>query len=349
MPLLNSLFNRFILSYNKRGLENILILFSLFTTFSAVLAFSIYRLISNEIVIAAVDFMISLMLLGVLIKAYQKKLDHVIKVVLVIGYSLGACAVILLKGNALVYWAYPPIISTFFLLEIKSALKINFVYIPIVLVIVLPQVEHLEFFSILTTFIILFIFGYILTARSAFQHKKLTQLASIDPLTRTLNKRSLEETIVNKIDTYKEHPEKSVLMMLDLDNFKRINDTYGHSVGDNVLIEFTKLLEDITREEDTLYRFGGEEFVIISDKTTLEMTQNIAERIRKTIEESLAKEYDHMTVSIGLTEISKIDDKDSWLDRADQALYKAKENGRNKIYVAPKNNKDSYCFTPPLS
>lgn len=315
----------------QRGIENTLIIFSLFTTFVAVLLFSIYRFYSGEYIIAATDFFISLILFIILIQTLRNKLNQKVRFLLVFAYSFGALTVLFLKGGKLIYWAYPPMISTFFLLSIRHALTINFLFLLAIIPTAFFKVERIEFYSILTTFIILYIFGYILTARFEYQRKLLNQLASLDPLTNTLNKRSLNSQISQIIVENQRYSEKSTLMILDLDFFKRINDTYGHNVGDQALIKFTELLKTSIRNLDTIYRFGGEEFVVISKKTNLENALKLADRIRKTIEEKLIIEQTLLTVSIGVAELTKKDDSSSWLNKADQALYKAKKSGRNTV------------------
>ena len=331
MSLLNNIVSYISKSCKKRGIENVLIIFSLFSTFSTVLVFSIYRYLSGEFIVAATDLLLSAILFLALIQTLRNKLHQEVRLLLVLAYSFGAFAVLYLKGAQLIYWAYPPMISTFFLLTLRHALVINFLFLLIILPTAFFQVERIEFYSILTTFIILYIFGYILTARFEYQKKLLNQLASLDPLTNTLNKRSLDNHISQIIDEYQRYSENSTLMILDLDFFKNINDTYGHNVGDQALVKFSNLLSTSIRSVDTIFRFGGEEFVVISKNTNLENAIKLAERIRKTIEEKLLIEKTQLTVSIGVAELNKNDDSSSWLNRADQALYNAKDSGRNKV------------------
>ncbi|MDP4144189.1 MAG: GGDEF domain-containing protein [Bacillota bacterium] len=119
------------------------------------------------------------------------------------------------------------------------------------------------------------------------------------------------------------------LLMLDIDNFKTINDTYGHAVGDNVLVELADILKNNTRSTDTVVRWGGEEFTIILPRTTAKEAVLIAERIRKTIESYMfycGEISIKATVSIGVSMCSDKVDMDKVVSMADKALYKAKES-----------------------
>ena len=126
--------------------------------------------------------------------------------------------------------------------------------------------------------------------------------------------------------------------MLDLDQFKLLNDTYGHQGGDKVLIETTEVINELLRMGDLFGRYGGEEFAVILPNTELTGAHDVAERIRKTIENN-AIEYQgkniNVTVSIGIAVMNEYDARyEDIISRADIALYKAKNSGRNQVCVA---------------
>jgi diguanylate cyclase (GGDEF)-like protein len=130
------------------------------------------------------------------------------------------------------------------------------------------------------------------------------------------------------------------LLMADLDNFKQINDQYGHLVGDEILFAVASVLTQQIRPSDLLARFGGEEFALILPDTSVEEAKKIAERVRVAIETVQFKMDDevhqeiHLTVSVGITSLMLGDEMNNLLTRADQALYQAKENGRNRVEVS---------------
>ena len=123
------------------------------------------------------------------------------------------------------------------------------------------------------------------------------------------------------------------LMLLDIDLFKKVNDTYGHNTGDKVLVHLSHTLLRILRHLDVVCRWGGEEFVILLPATKIDNAKKIAEKIRAYIEESYIEDIIKITVSIGVTEVGKGDILSSTIDRADKALYLGKNSGRNSVIV----------------
>jgi diguanylate cyclase (GGDEF)-like protein len=121
------------------------------------------------------------------------------------------------------------------------------------------------------------------------------------------------------------------LVILDIDNFKQVNDTYGHVYGDEVILLLSQKMRVCFRNSDLLFRFGGEEFVVILEPTTLEMATRVLERFRKAVSEHDFPGIGRITVSIGFARISGSDHPPTVLDNADKALYHAKEHGRNRI------------------
>lgn len=122
---------------------------------------------------------------------------------------------------------------------------------------------------------------------------------------------------------------KLTLMMIDLDHFKRVNDTYWHNIGDYVLKHFTSLVVSTIREADLFARWGGEEFVLLLRNVGCEEGYLVGEKIRSLIESESFDEVGKVTCSIGITEVSPEDSLTSAIERADRALYAAKEAGRN--------------------
>ena len=119
--------------------------------------------------------------------------------------------------------------------------------------------------------------------------------------------------------------------MLDIDHFKKINDTYGHLVGDEVLKGLSKILQKYLRESDIVARWGGEEFVILLPRTNKRRALKVAEQLQKYIKRLQIDEVGHITCSFGVTQFKNGDDKDSVFKRLDMALYEAKISGRDCI------------------
>lgn len=170
---------------------------------------------------------------------------------------------------------------------------------------------------------------------------ELIDMSHKDHLTQVYNRRFFAEQS-RKIQLYSQRNNNTpfCLVTLDIDKFKKINDTYGHLFGDEVIIKVAHIVESQIRESDIVARFGGEEFVVLLQNCDLKGAFEVAEKIRKSIENtsiSLHNNEDvHCTVSLGIAQF-KEEDKDNLentLSRADKALYEAKNNGRNKTIVS---------------
>ncbi len=165
---------------------------------------------------------------------------------------------------------------------------------------------------------------------------ELEKESNIDPLTKLYNKRALLKDLETILEFGKDKKLDLTLIIFDLDDFKKINDTYGHIAGDKTLIYISKVFKSSLRSEVKTYRFGGEEFVVILNRIDINEAQKIANRILKTISDSKLI-YKNSTINItmsgGLTEHQQNDTIDSIIDRADQALYEAKNSGKNRVVI----------------
>jgi len=165
------------------------------------------------------------------------------------------------------------------------------------------------------------------------QIRSLETKNSLDPLTKAYNRYALHEYLQTIL--FKETLDFDVFaLMVDIDNFKQINDGHGHIAGDKVLIFITKLMKKALREGDRVYRFGGEEFIILLNRTDLEGATMVAERLLTLCRQNQPF-FQHVqipvTLSIGLTKIVDGDTIESIISRSDSALYRAKNNGKDRI------------------
>lgn len=173
--------------------------------------------------------------------------------------------------------------------------------------------------------------NYKLTKLMIIQREKLLKINHHDDLTGLYSRRYWEQRLLEEFNRCKRSGEDSCVMMVDIDHFKNINDTYGHLVGDNVLKQFGKVIQQL-RTSDIAGRYGGEEFAILLPNSNLEESISVAERLRKEIENTAFDSINQCTVSIGIAVLtSEYSDAYKWLDDADRALYKAKNNGRNQV------------------
>ncbi len=164
--------------------------------------------------------------------------------------------------------------------------------------------------------------------------KELAHQAKTDELTGLFNRRAYSEQMKREVERANRYDTPLCLLMFDIDYFKKVNDTYGHEVGDFVLTEVARISKNTMREQDVVARWGGEEFMVILPHTEQEGALKIAERLRSAIGGYDFAEPKQVTVSIGVTERKAGDSYDSLISRVDLALYEAKSAGRNRVEVA---------------
>ncbi len=169
------------------------------------------------------------------------------------------------------------------------------------------------------------------------ERQSFENLAFTDPLTGLYNRRMFLEIAKKNINEAKRYNEPLSLIMLDIDHFKRINDTYGHDIGDVVLKFLASILKNNVRASDIIARWGGEEFIILLPKTELKQAYKVAEKIRKIVEMSTIKLPDgerlNFTISLGVSSFGGYEDLEELIKKADIALYEAKRKGRNRTEV----------------
>ena len=167
--------------------------------------------------------------------------------------------------------------------------------------------------------------------------KELKLLASTDSMTKLFNRRYFTKISKTLLDLAKRNKTDSSIIMLDIDKFKKINDTYGHQTGDDVIIAFSKILQKSCRKSDIICRWGGEEFIIFLPQTNIDGALIIADKIRVVAENSVHKSLYNQEVKftisagISLIENNKDGNIEAPINRADEALYMAKESGRNRV------------------
>ena len=165
--------------------------------------------------------------------------------------------------------------------------------------------------------------------RNALMYSRVLKLATKDTLTGLNNRSQFNDILAQKLERSRRHHRPFSLMLLDLDNFKQVNDNYGHKIGDDVLQEFAKVLCSSIRGTDSVFRFGGDEFAVLIDDPEFTTNKVIAQRVMRLVTESnLMKQY-QVTTSIGYTLASSQDCENNIFARADKGLYKAKAAGRN--------------------
>ncbi len=168
----------------------------------------------------------------------------------------------------------------------------------------------------------------------------MIQRINHDQLTKLGNRQALESKFTELLEFNEQYNRRrktlvkdNCVAIFDIDHFKRVNDNYGHLYGDEVLLQLSQLMASTFRNEDALFRYGGEEFVVILSDVKLNQAEKIFERFRVLVEQYDFPIVNNITISIGLTQLDNNSSETEILGRADKALYYAKENGRNQIHT----------------
>jgi diguanylate cyclase (GGDEF)-like protein len=163
---------------------------------------------------------------------------------------------------------------------------------------------------------------------------RLELLSTIDSLTGLYNRFKLDNVFTYELNKARRYKKRFSIIIADLDNFKQVNDNYGHQIGDKVIQELATVLTNNARCTDTVGRWGGEEFLIICPDTDLQGAKRFAEKVRQAVKQHHFPVIHDLTCSFGVTSFNVQDTQQSMMQRADQALYYAKENGRNRVITA---------------
>lgn len=243
-------------------------------------------------------------------------------------------------GNVAVFWAYPTMLAFYWVHSRKIAqhiVPLFFVCVCLSVVFWLPPDYAVR---ITVTLLLMGIFFHIASGLMEQQYQDVIRLSITDHLTGAYNRRFMDSKIDELIERQKRFHASATMISLDVDHFKTINDHFGHSSGDKVLVEIVKLLTSRVRVLDKVCRSGGEEFVILLPDTTEQAAYAIAEDIRRSISDSQLINPSTITISCGIAALRPGDSRDSWLKRSDNALYQAKADGRNKVVITSSKAKD---------
>jgi diguanylate cyclase (GGDEF)-like protein len=163
-------------------------------------------------------------------------------------------------------------------------------------------------------------------------YKKAIESAFTDPLTGAQNRAAMNMALTREVELAKRQGTGLSVIMFDADHFKKINDTHGHSHGDEVLKALSHIAQDTIRQSDVLYRYGGEEFLVILSQTDVAGAAHLADRMREHVAalDTINGKKSSVTISLGVTTMNEKDSCQTLFDRADKALYQAKSAGRNK-------------------
>lgn len=297
----------------------------------AIIPFAIYRFWTGNTLAGSVDLGILTCISATVLYAWRGGNVERAGLVVMLTSTAGGLLIVKLLGLAGLLWMYPILLANFLLVRRKWALLIAALAITVVVLEGSAFSSTLEKIMFLATTSVTTLFAMVFASRTESQRLRLESLAAHDTLTGTGNRLSMEMALRDAIAGRREDDREIGIAILDLDHFKRINDKYGHEVGDRVLVQFAALVQRSIRRSDRLFRYGGEEFVLLLPGVNAARLQQAAEQLRATVADELHDGKGHVTVSIGIAMLQPGEDWQTWLGRADAAMYRAKRAGRNRV------------------
>lgn len=292
--------------------------------------FAVVRFMKGDLIIALIDLVGLITTSIVFIWVYRERSISRAGPLLSILALTGTVAIIAAGGPDNRYLLYPTVIIAFFLATPGIALPLSCIAVLITGIVMLPELPVFQFGQFLLSISGCILFAYIFATERNSQRDTLLLLSTVDGLTGAGNRRAFDQKLEETVRVQLRSPAATTMMLIDLDNFKKVNDTEGHSRGDEVLKLVADTLGKRLRAGDNLFRYGGDEFVVLAE-ADINAARKLAEELRQLVETAQDEKSLHVTLSIGLAVHLSGESANNWLNRADNALFEAKDAGRNQV------------------
>jgi diguanylate cyclase len=299
-----------------------------------VLPFAVIRLLNGDWMMAIVDCLIVAGFVFLGISVLRPRRVRFASVSIAILCVTGVLTTVYVRGEVQIFWAYPALLAVFYLVKPGEAVLIATVAIIALVPAIVPAFDAISLTTIFVTLIATSAFAYAFAYLTRGQRDQLLTLARKDPLTGVGNRRALDEKLAEVCAAQARANVPASLILLDIDNFKEYNDQFGHAAGDQILIQLTEIIDLRIRLTDSLYRIGGEEFLVVLEGQDKEKARRLAEQLRTLVEANELAPAGSVTISLGVAELGLGEAPAQWLKRADVALYESKRAGRNKTSLA---------------
>ena len=309
--------------------QEMIVLLVSFAAMFAITPFISYRYLNNDFTFMFIDlFMLSVFLFAGTHTFFTCRAK--ISIALLIGSTIVSLSVgFYLYGAPYTPWSTPFIVALFFAINPLLALRLTVFLLVVWAIVLKPHLSNFDWATFLVTNLVTAIFSYGFAKTTSSQNEKLQMLSLKDPLTNLFNRRAFDEDL-NKVEGTIRNGQQTCLLLFDIDYFKRINDQYGHQIGDRVLVQLAELVSKRVRKFDRLYRIGGEEFAVLLKAAKANDALKMAENTRELVKQTLFADEHRITISLGVSEYRENEPKDNWFERCDAALYSAKDNGRDQ-------------------
>ncbi len=300
----------------------------------AIGGFGIQRFLNEQYLNAGFDFLIGSAFLLISAYTYLTGKEKIARYVSAFLTVVGPLAFLRQFDSTYIYWVYSSAIILFYLLNYRAALVLNLIMLMGVTYLVpVESLKTQEFYSIMVTIGLIISFSLIFALNEEKSKRKLHEQSITDALTGVGNRRAFVDKVVEVVTFHKRHRMDVSLLYVDIDKFKQVNDRKGHMAGDHAIKNLAQSIQSRLRESDSVFRIGGDEFVVIAEGANLDDATRLAEEIRIKVETTELVPNSSVTISMGVAALNETDTADSWIARADSQLYDAKNKGRNQIRV----------------
>lgn len=321
-------------SAKRRSVDNFLPLILSGAGSFGVLPFMVLRYLQGEWIAAIIDTIIVIGFAALGTYVYKTRRVRLASISIAIFCVAGVVSTVYFIGPQQAYWAYPALMAIFYLLRPIVAVVLAAVTLGAIMPKLFGGLDSHSAITIVITIAVMSSIAFAFSLVTNRQRQKLMHLATKDPLTGAGNRRALDAKMRDLVNANKRSGACAALLMLDLDHFKKVNDVHGHAVGDQILKRVTEIVNLRIRVTDSLYRIGGEEFVVVLDGENLARAGHLAEQLRTLIEANELVPDQAVTISLGVAELRDDESAQDWLHRSDEALYQAKRAGRNSTVLA---------------
>ena len=300
----------------------------------AVAPFAVMRILEGAWLMAALDSAIVVSMIAVVSYVYKTRRHHHAAIVAACVFLCGTVITTHLQGVGQIHWAYPAFTVTFYLLAPKRALLATSAALLAIVPIIATNGTILEQVKVALSLAVNIIAAFAFANLTHSHRVELDRLMRIDPLTLAGNRRAMDLDLNRMMEEHRKYATPFTAIMIDIDHFKSINDSRGHLFGDQVIAQIAQVIASHMRDNEKLYRYGGEEFLVIARNIDINDASILAERLRKYVENTPIEDDIHLTISLGVARLAEQENIEAWLKRADKALYQAKKQGRNRVVLA---------------
>jgi len=300
--------------------------------------YAVYRLLEGNYVVGIADVIIVCSTIAAVLYAWRSGDTVKPGIAVSVIFSAASTLIAIKLGINGLFWIYPLILFNFFMVSPGKALLAMLLVLSTLVgyALSVPGTvfeSHYQMVSFLVTCLMASFMSFVFAYRTHNQRDQLQLLSVLDPLTGARNRRAMNEELKAAASVQRRHGDNYAVLVMDLDHFKQINDQHGHLAGDQVLMDFVELVKSHSRKEDRLFRFGGEEFLLLLPNTDLASLRSAAEHLQAQVAEQLRSPAGPVTMSSGGAILQRGEHWEALLQRADLCLYQAKDAGRNRAII----------------